>query len=301
MTDAARITKAKARQRIAKLREEIDRHRYAYHVEDRSGISPEALDSLKHELSQLEGRFPDLVTPDSPTQRVEGAVAKGFAEVRHEVPMLSLTDVFDPDEFRTWDRRITKLAGTPPEYFAELKYDGLAIAVRYERGIYVQAATRGNGRVGEDVTANVKTIESVPLRLRRPLTVEVRGEVYMSYRRFEAVNRAQEKAGKPTYANPRNLAAGTLRQLDPRLVAARELSFVAYAMLEPEGRVLKTHAEEHALARELGFPAGRYDRVAVDADAVIGFWQEMERKRKSLPYQIDGVVVTVNDRKHFRR
>ncbi len=301
MTDPADISKSDARRRVAKLREEIDRHRYAYHVEDRSEISPDALDSLKHELSQLESRFPDLVTPDSPTQRVEGKVAKGFAEVRHEMPMLSLTDVFSPEEFRTWDRRITKLAGSSPEYFAELKYDGLAIAVRYEKGMYIRAATRGNGRVGEDVTANVRTIESVPLRLSRPLTVEVRGEVYMSYRQFEAVNRAQEKAGKPTYANPRNLAAGTLRQLDPRLVAARELSFVAYAVLDSDGHALKTHAEEHAFAKKFGFPTGRYDRVAADADAVIAFWQEMERKRNALPYQIDGVVVTVNDRKLFRR
>ncbi len=301
MTGGAQLSKADAKKRIAKLREEVDRHRYAYHVEDRSDISPEALDSLKHELGQLEGRFPDLITPDSPTQRVEGTVATGFSKVRHDTPMLSLTDVFDADEFTAWDRRMTKLAGRPPGYFAELKYDGLAIAIRYEKGIFTKAATRGNGQVGEDVTANIRTIESVPLRLRKPLTVEIRGEIYMSYRQFAAVNRAQEQAGKPTYANPRNLAAGTLRQLDPRLVAARKLECVAYAVLGSSGKPLKTHSEEHALARQLGFPTGRYDRVARNANAVIAFWREMEQKRRSLAYQIDGIVVTVNDRRLFRR
>ncbi|MDP4000014.1 MAG: NAD-dependent DNA ligase LigA [bacterium] len=299
----AEPTKAEAKQRIAKLREEINHHRYLYHVEDRSEISPEALDSLKHELAQLEERFPELVTPDSPTQRVEGAVAKGFRKVTHSRPMLSLVDVFDPDEFRAWESRIEKLVGSPerpvsPGYFAELKYDGLAIAIRYEKGVYQQAATRGNGRIGEDVTTNVRTIESVPLRLREPVTVEVRGEVYMPYADFEKVNKAQEKAGKPTYANPRNLAAGTLRQLDPKLVAARPLAFVAYALLDDS---LPTHADEHDRARKLGFPTGRFDRVCKDTDEVVAFWQEMEKKRQSLPYQIDGTVVTVNDRKLFRR
>ncbi|MEX2043442.1 MAG: NAD-dependent DNA ligase LigA [Patescibacteria group bacterium] len=299
----AHPSKAEARKRVEKLRKEIDHHRYLYHVEDRSEISPEALDSLKHELAQLEERYPDLVTPDSPTQRIEGTVAKGFKKVTHSQPMLSLTDVFDPGEFRAWEGRIERLLGSPerpvsPEYFTELKYDGLAIAIRYEKGHYKQAATRGNGRVGEDVTTNVRTIESVPLRLREPATVEVRGEVYMPYADFERVNERQKKAGEPTYANPRNLAAGTLRQLDPKLVAARPLAFVAYALLDDS---LPSHADEHARARKLGFPTGRFDKVCKDADAVVAFWEEMERKRKSLPYQIDGIVVTVNDRKLYRR
>lgn len=292
-------SKAEAKQRLEKLRKEIDRHRYLYHVEDRSEISPEALDSLKHELTQLEEQYPDLITPDSPSQRVEGTIAKGFKKVTHEHRMLSITDVFDEDEFRAWDERIAKALGESPEYFSELKYDGLAIAIRYEKGRYVQAATRGNGRVGEDVTVNVKTIESVPLMLREPATVEVRGEVYMAYKDFERINRAQEKAGLPTYANPRNLSAGTLRQLDPALVAARPLSFVAYAVLGDES--LSSHAEEHALARKLGLPTGRFDKVSKTPKDVIAFWKDIEKKRDTLPYQIDGTVITVNDRKLFRK
>ncbi len=293
------LSKARAKQRIAKLRKEIDYHRYLYHVEDRSEISPDALDSLKHELSQLEERFPDLITPDSPTQRVEGTVAKGFKKVTHSRPMLSLVDVFDEPEFMAWEERIAKTVGRTPEYFAELKYDGLAIAIRYEKGLYKLAATRGNGRVGEDVTVNVKTIESVPLKLREPATVEIRGEVYMPYQDFERVNRVQAKAGLPTYANPRNLSAGTLRQLDPKLVAARPLAFIAYAVIGDDS--LKTHAEEHALAKRLGLPIGRYDQVCRGRDEVIAFWKDTEQRRKKLPYQIDGTVVTVNDRKLFRR
>lgn len=292
-------SKTTAKQRIAKLRKEIDHHRYLYHVEDRSEISPEALDSLKHELTQLEEQYPDLITPDSPTQRVEGKPLAGFTRVTHERPMLSITDVFDENEFQAWNDRIAKMLGESPEYFSELKYDGLAIAIRYDKGRYVQAATRGNGRIGEDVTTNVKTIESVPLALREPVTVEIRGEVYMPYKDFERVNRAQEKAGLPTYANPRNLSAGTLRQLDPALVAARPLTFVAYAVLGDES--LKTHAEEHALARHLGLPTGRYDQVCKTPKDVVAFWRDIEKRRANLPYQIDGTVVTVNSRKLFRR
>lgn len=294
----AEPTKTAARQRLKKLRTEIDHHRYLYHVEDKSEISPEALDSLKHELQQLEERFPDLVTPDSPTQRVEGAPLEKFESVAHRVPMLSLTDVFEPDEFRAWDRRITDTLDSAPEYFVELKYDGLAISIRYEKGKYVQAATRGNGWVGEDVTANVRTIDSVPLTLRKPVTVEIRGEVYMPYKSFERINAAQEKAGKPTYANPRNLAAGTLRQLDPKLVAERPLEFGAYAILDES---LTDHADEHALARSLGFRTGRDERVATSVDEVIAYYEAMQAGRSTLPFQIDGIVVTVNDRKSFRR
>lgn len=290
--------KREAKQRIAKLRDEINHHRYLYHVENKSEISPEALDSLKHELTQLEEQFPELITPDSPTQRVEGKALAGFQKVTHNSPMLSLNDVFSSEEFEAWEARVEKAAGAQSDYFAELKYDGLAIAIRYEKGVYVQAATRGNGSIGEDVTANVKTIESVPLRLTEPVTVEVRGEVYMPYKDFERVNREQEKAGLPTYANPRNFSAGTLRQLDPKLVAARPLEFAAYGLLDDS---LKLHSDEHARARKLGFKVSEFDRVCGDGKAVIKFWQEMEKQRDKLPYQIDGVVVTINDRKRFRR
>lgn len=294
----AELSKSAATQRIAKLRDEINHHRYLYHVEDTSEITPEALDSLKHELQQLEERFPELITSDSPTQRVEGRPLERFHEVTHSRPMLSLTDVFDADEFQAWHARISDALGEAPQYFGELKYDGLAIAIRYEKGRYVQAATRGNGRVGEDVTANVKTIDSVPLTLRKPVTIEVRGEVYMPYESFQKVNAAQEKAGKPTYANPRNLAAGTLRQLDPKLVAARPLEFGAYAVLDDS---LQHHADEHALARELGFKTGKDERVLATVDEVVTYYNTMGNRREKLPFQIDGIVLTVNDHKQFRR
>lgn len=295
----AGLSKTEAKTRIVKLREEIDHHRYLYHVLDTSEISPEALDSLKHELQQLEQQFPDLITPDSPTQRVAGEPLQGFQQVMHQVPMLSLTDVFEPDELKEWEARLRRVAGDQPiEYFAELKYDGLAVALHYEKGLLVRAATRGNGRVGEDVTANVRTIESVPLRLRELVTVEVRGEVFMTKKTFERINREREKAGQLTYANPRNFAAGTLRQLDPKLVAARPLEFGAYALLDDS---LSEHRQEHERAKELGFKIGRFDKVCRNTDQVISFWRDIEKRRDKLPYQIDGIVVTVNDRRLYRR
>ena len=284
---------------MAKLRDEINHHRYLVHVLDTQEISEAALDSLKHELAQLEQQYPELVTPDSPTQRVAGAATKGFATVPHDRPMLSLTDVFTPDELREWERRLKRqLPNQEWGYFVELKYDGLAVSLKYEKGVLARAATRGNGSIGEDVTPNVRTIESVPLRLREPVTVEARGEVYMTKKQFEAVNKAQEKAGLKTYANPRNLAAGTLRQLDPKLVADRKLDMFVYALRD---ETLKTHAAEHARASELGFKTGRYDLEVTTVDDVIAYWERMVKQRDSLPFNIDGIVVTVNDRRAFRQ
>lgn len=294
----AQLSREQAKRRIGKLRDEINYHRYLYHVEDREEISADALDSLKHELTQLEQTHPDLITPDSPTQRVAGEPLKKFEPVTHRTPMLSLNDVFTQDELRDWEARLKRTVDRDWDYFAELKVDGLAVALHYEKGLLVQAATRGNGRIGEDVTVNVRTIDSVPLRLREPATVEVRGEVYMTKTNFQKVNAAQEKAGKQTYANPRNLSAGTLRQLDAKLVAARPLDFVAYALLDDS---LQTHADEHKRAAELGFRTNRQDRVVKNLDEVVTFWKEIEKDRAKLPFQIDGVVATVNDRRSFRQ
>lgn len=295
----AKISKSEAKQRIAKLREEINHHRYLYHVLDEEEISAEASDSLKHELAQLEDQFPDLVTPDSPTQRVAGQPLKGFQQVTHRVPMLSLTDAFSADELRDWEARLRKVAGDKDlEYFTELKFDGLAITLLYEKGRLVKAATRGNGHIGEDVTTNIRTIESVPLRLREDVTVEARGEVYMSKKVFAQVNKQQEKQGLPAYANPRNLAAGTIRQLDPKLVAERPLDVVIYALLDDS---LAKHADEHERAAELGLKIDRHSKVCRTFDEVTAYQREMEKHRQSLPFQIDGVVVTVNDKKIFRQ
>ena len=264
---------------------------------DLEEIPADALDSLKHELSEIEQQAPFLVTQSSPTQRIAGEPLKKFQSVQHSRPMLSLSDVFTPAELREWEERLKRTVSIG-SYSVELKVDGLAVALQYEKGLLARAATRGNGLVGEDVTANVRTIESVPLQLREPVTVEVRGEVYMTRKNFQRVNAAQEKAGKPTYANPRNLSAGTLRQLDPKLVAARPLDFVAYGLLDDS---LKCHSDEHRRASQLGFKTNREDRIASSLDEVVDFWKEIDQARDKLPFQIDGVVVTVNDRKVFRQ
>lgn len=295
------LTKTQANTRLAKLREEINHHRYNIHVLNREEISADALDSLKHELTQLEQQFPELITSDSPSQRVAGEPLKQFSQVLHRAPMLSLNDVFSPDELAEWEKRLRRAVDDDAlEYFVELKYDGLAISVRYEHGALVQAATRGNGRIGEDVTANVRTIESVPLRLREPVSVEARGEVIMTRPVFERLNKEAVKAGRKTYANPRNLAAGTLRQLDPKLVAARPLELMVYGLVD-ESTALQTHAAEHERARQLGFKVSGEEQTTSQLHEIEKYWRSIEKSRPTLPFQIDGIVVTVNDRSLFRR
>jgi DNA ligase (NAD+) len=301
------MTKAQAARRIKKLREEIEHHRYLYHVWDRAEISDAALDSLKRELKQLEEQFPELVTPDSPTQRVGGEPRKEFVQVRHRIPMLSLEDAFTREDLEAWEERNRKLApGAKFEYFVELKLDGLAVELRYEGGLFVRGATRGDGRVGEDVTENLKTVEAIPLRLRQskklrrpPRVLEVRGEVIMTKRAFAALNRQREKEGLPPYANPRNVAAGSVRQLDPKITASRKLHFFAYDIAA--GVNLARHAEEHELARELGFPTVKETRVCRHLDEVMKFVEEWTEKRTRLPYETDGVVININDNALARR
>src|SRR3989344_4863244 len=237
------MNKEEAKKRIARLRELISHHRYLIHVLNKQEISEEALDSLKHELLLLEQQHPELVTPDSPTQRVGGKPLGKFKKVEHRVAMLSIEDVFSEEELKEWERYVLKLSGTKkPEYFAELKIDGFAVALVYKKGMLEKGATRGNGQVGEDVTQNLKTIESIPLSLEpkgkklspkllsllKTGEIEVRGEVYMEKNAFEKFNRQRIKQGQEPYANPRNLAAGSIRQLDPRLAASRPLKFMAY-------------------------------------------------------------------------
>lgn len=298
------MTKADAKRRIEKLRKEIDRHRYLYHVLDRVEISDAALDSLKHELFTLEQQFPDLVTPDSPTQRVGGKPREEFREVRHRVPMLSLEDAFSQGELGDWEQRNKKLlpAGTHLSYVCELKIDGLAVALRYENGVFVQGATRGDGRAGEDVTENLKTIEAIPLRLRGdgvPKELEVRGEVFMTKEAFEALNRRQKKAGAKLYANPRNVAAGSVRQLDPQVTASRDLRFFAYDVAR--GAEFARHHEEHETLRRWGFPTNPPAAVAADVAGVVRYHDRWEKKRDTLPYEIDGIVVLVDDNATFDR
>src|SRR3989344_8739645 len=308
------MTKEEARKRVEKLKSLINRHRYLYHVLDKEEISDSAFDTLKHELFLLEQEFPDLVTPDSPTQRVGGKPLPTFKKVQHRVPMLSIEDIFDEQELQDWEGYLNRLLkptlhprGVKQlEYFAELKIDGFAVSLLYKEGVFAQGSTRGNGQVGEDVTQNLKTIESIPLRLEIenwklkipvPSKIEVRGEVYMAKRDFERFNAQRRKAGEEPYANPRNLAAGSIRQLDPKLAARRPLKFMAYDLLADVGQ--KTHSQEHVILAVLGFKTDPTARICKDTKALLSYFADMEKKRDSLPFHIDGVVASLNDNALF--
>jgi DNA ligase (NAD+) len=291
---------SEAKKRVARLRAEIDKIRYDYHVLDKETVSEAVKSSLMHELAQLEESYPALVTKDSPTQRVAGAALKGFSKITHKYPGMSLNDIFSVEELKDWEKRTQKLLGSNTElnYYTELKIDGLSVYIAYEKGVLKHAATRGNGRIGEDVTANIRTIEAIPLKLIKPLTIEVRGEVFMTHAELEKINKQREKEGLPTYANPRNLAAGTLRQLNPRIVAERKLEFAVWAVY---GTGVKTHEEEHQLAREQGFRVESHAKRCKSLGEVTKFIIEWEDKRKKLPYQTDGVVININDEKTFEK
>ncbi len=323
------MTKPEAKARIAKLRTEINHHRYLYHVLDRIEISDAALDSLKHELTQLEEQFPDLITVDSPTQRVGGKALDQFKKVRHEHRMLSANDAFRRDEIQAWQDRIAKLLphNTSLGYYAEIKVDGLAMSLRYDKGRLIQASTRGDGMVGEDVTENIRTIEAVPLVLADPRlqfkrlgspwdrwlnhslvedlarvvergSLEVRGEVYIKTKDFDEMNRAQKKRGLPLYANPRNTAAGAIRQLDPKLAAERPLSFVAWDLLGEVGGTL--HSQSHVMLRLLGFSVNlERERRCQTIDEVVAYHDALEKERARIGFLFDGVVIMVDDRKLY--
>lgn len=303
------MKKADAEARIAKLRELINDYRYHYHVLDESIMSEAAADSLKHELTQLETEFPELITADSPTQRVAGTPLPGFKQVEHSSRMLSLNDVFDEAEIKAWQERIAKLL--PPsaklEYFADIKMDGFACALVYEDGQLTTGITRGDGFVGEEITANVRTIESIPLTLRQAKGLEkfsrgrteVRGEIVMYKKDFEALNAAQAAAGKPLFANPRNTAAGTVRQLDPQLVAQRKLYFRAYDLLRNDTADTPTNESVYQTLRELGFLANKDATVLKSIADILKFAEHWDEARKKLPFNTDGLVVKLNDRQLF--
>lgn len=306
----SKLDKRQAVERVAKLRDLINEYRYHYHVLDESIMSEAAADSLKHELSALEGQFPELVTSDSPTQRVAGEPLPGFTQIRHSSRMLSLNDVFNREEVEAWIARAQKLAPeSRPEFFIDLKLDGLACAIVYEDGKFVQAVTRGDGFVGEDVTSNVRTIESVPMELRSSKKyahflkgrTEVRGEIIIHKKDFEALNKQREAADKPVYANPRNLAAGSIRQLDPKLAAARPLRFQAWDILREDAAEVLTNDVAYDALRSIGLVAGMHTRVLKNADAIMQFADEWEEKRHKLAYNTDGLVIKINDRALYRQ
>lgn len=291
------MSKIAIQERIEKLKKEINHHRYLYHVLDKQEISDGALDSLKHELAQLEQANPELITPDSPTQRVGGAALGKFKKIAHRERMLSLNDIFTRAELTAWEERISKLLTVKPEYYAEIKMDGLAVSLIYEDGILIQASTRGDGNIGEDVTQNIKTIEAIPLKLLGsfPKEVEVRGEVYMTKKNFADLNRRE--AGK--FANPRNAAAGSIRQLDPKISASRKLSFMAYDCLAHLG--LTTHAQVHEQLAAWGFKSNTLNQYCRDLNAVQDFYLHIGKLRKNLPYWSDGTVIIVNQLSLFQK
>ncbi len=300
------MDRREAEGRIHKLRDEIDRYRYAYHVLDDPSVTDEIYDSLTRELAKLEAAYPDLVTPDSPTQRVGGAPLKEFRKVRHTAPMLSFNDVFTAEDFRAWFERLGNYLkrSVETELYVELKIDGLAIELVYENGLFVQGSTRGDGQIGEDVTQNLRTVKAIPLRIvpREPgVTVPkklvVRGEVFITREEFERVNAEQKKKGERVYANPRNIAAGSIRQLDPKVTASRRLDSFEYAIVE--GFAPKTHEEEHVMLAKLGFKTNTHNQHVKSLAEAIAFRDRWEKQRGELPYEIDGVVAILNSNHAF--
>lgn len=300
----AHLNKTEAEERIEKLRELINDYRYHYHVLDQSIMSESAADSLKHELTLLEEAFPELITPDSPTQRVAGKPLDKFQKVTHQSRMISLADVFSESEVRDWVARNYKLVSpdTKFTYFTDIKMDGLAMSLHYRHGILEQAVTRGDGLVGEDVTMNVRTIANVPLKLKGdpkeiPEEVEVRGEVIIFKDDFAKINQRQIEKKEKTFANPRNLAAGSIRQLDPKVAASRPLRFMAYDLVTPN---LATNQLAYQTIRKFGFQTSMQDRTFDSLDQVISEIHHLGEIRASLPFGTDGMVIKINDRKIYQ-
>jgi len=290
------MNKEEAKSRIEKLKEKINKLNYKYFVLNETEVSESVRDSLKKELIELEQEYPDLITPDSPTQRVGSVLSGKFEKVRHTTPKKSLADVFSEEEIRDWEERIDKIVPDKKEFVCELKIDGLNITILYEKGKFVRALTRGNGIEGEDVTHAVKTIESVPLQLNEEIDIEVSGEVYLPKKEFERMNEYQKKNGLEPFANPRNAAAGAVRQLDPKVTAKRGLSMFFYHVDKTNlsGKIT-TQEEILEKFKSLGLPVCDYYEKVKSIDEVIKFCEKWAKKRESLGFEIDGIVIKVND------
>lgn len=303
------ITKKEAEEKIKKLRKHIYELGYQYYVLDNPTVSDAEYDSLVRKLADLEKEFPEFYDSESPTQKVGGEPLKEFKRLAHRNPMLSLNDAFTDKEIFEWRDRMTRIIGgkelEKTDYYAEIKMDGLAVSLVYENGILVYGLTRGDGKIGEDITSNLKTIRSIPLKLRDESKylkeakfgrIEVRGEVFMPTNTFKTLNKERETKGEPLFANPRNAAAGSVRQLDPKISASRNLDFMAYALL---GLETETHEEEHLIIKDIGLPTNNNNRRCDDLVEVIDLWKKWEGIRPNLPYQVDGMVVNVNNKKFF--
>ena len=291
--------------RIDRLRAQLREHDYRYYVLAQPAISDAEYDRLMRELLDLEAANPELVTPDSPSQRVGGQPTKEFPTVTHDVPMLSLSNTYSEEEVRDFDRRVRSILGDEPfRYICELKFDGVAVSLHYADGMFVRGATRGDGTQGDEITQNLKTIRSIPLRLmsrKKGLNeFEVRGEVYMKRDDFRKMNEERELAGEKTFINPRNSTAGTLKLQDPKIVAGRPLNFISY-FLRTSGTGLSSHYGNLKILRDIGFPVSDHTRVSKDVEGVVAYWKEWESRRDSLPYDIDGVVVKVDDLRQQER
>ena len=321
------MDKKEAQKRIEKLRTLINYHRYLYHVLDKQEISDSALDSLKKELFDLENQYPDLITPDSPTQRIGGRALKEFKKIKHRQRMLSFNDAFSKEDIEDWQERYSKLLSESQknkvDFYCELKIDGLAIELIYENGVFETGSTRGDGNIGEDVTQNLKTVEAIPLSLKseeeaiKELKKEglteiaknikekglkeltIRGEVFITKKDFEEINKTQKQKGLPAFANPRNIAAGSIRQLDPKITAQRHLNSFAYELLTDFGQ--KTHEEKHKILKALGFKTNKNNKYCKSLDQVMQFREHWIKERERLDYEIDGVVVIINNNEIFEK
>jgi len=319
------MKKEEIKKRIEKLREAINHHRYLYHVLDRQEISSSALDSLKDELFKLEKQYPEFIVSDSPTQRIGSEPLEKFKKTKHSEPMLSLNDVFSESDIKDWIKRISKLLHNQEnfDFFCELKIDGLAFELVYEKGILVTGSTRGDGIIGEDVTENIKTINAIPLSLRKKeeilfdleksnlnykkdlinsaynSKIIVRGEAFVSKNDFNKLNKIQKEKDLPLYANPRNVAAGSIRQLDSKITASRNLNCFIYDLITDFE--IKTHQEKHKLLQIMGFKVNLYDKYCRNIEEVFSFYEKIKKIRENLSYEIDGVIITINDNKIFKK
>jgi DNA ligase (NAD+) len=293
------------RERYIRLKDSINAHRTAFHVHGREEISQEALDSLKKELVEIEKGYPVLVTSDSPSQRVAGGPLPGFKKVKHAIPQWSLNDAFSADDIAEFDQRVKRFLkdqfpDAKPTYLCELKIDGLKVVLTYEKGTLVTAATRGDGDVGEDVTHNVRTIESVPLSLTRPIDVIVEGEIWLPSKALARINKEREKSGEPPFANPRNAAAGSIRQLDPKIAASRNLDVFIYELARTEEQFPRDQIRELAYLQDLGFKVNPHFKHAASVAEICAFWDEWKDKGREQDYWVDGIVVKVNEGEYER-